>query len=233
MFSYYGSKAKIILKYPKPKYNLIIEPFAGSARYSLLYWNKRIFLNDSYKTIFDIWKYLIKATKEQIENLPEMKRGDNVKNLNITDVEKVLMGFMVSYGVAYPRLTYNERASKAYLIEKTKEKIIYNFHKIRHWKVRNKDYQELNNVEATWFIDPPYQNGGHHYVKSKINYIELAKWCKSRKGQVIVCENNKADWMDFRPLVELSGQRGKTLEVIWTNTKPPGLLAPKEYLNYP
>jgi site-specific DNA-adenine methylase len=33
MFSYYGSKSKIIDHYPAPKFNKIIEPFAGSARY--------------------------------------------------------------------------------------------------------------------------------------------------------------------------------------------------------
>ena len=35
MFSYYGSKSKIIKKYPKPIYNDIIEPFAGSSCYSI------------------------------------------------------------------------------------------------------------------------------------------------------------------------------------------------------
>jgi hypothetical protein len=46
--------------------------------------------------------------------------------------------------------------------------------------------------------------------------LKLAEWCKSREGQVIICENSKATWMDFQPLRELSGQRHKTLEVIWT-----------------
>ena len=30
MFSYYGSKSKIVGYYPKPEHNKIIEPFAGS-----------------------------------------------------------------------------------------------------------------------------------------------------------------------------------------------------------
>jgi site-specific DNA-adenine methylase len=36
MFSYYGSKSKIVKYYPCPAHDKIIEPFAGSARYSLL-----------------------------------------------------------------------------------------------------------------------------------------------------------------------------------------------------
>jgi hypothetical protein len=37
------------------------------------------------------------------------------------------------------------------------------------------------------------------------------------KGQVIVCENSKANWLDFKPLVEITGQSKKSLEMIWTN----------------
>ena len=35
MWSYYGSKSKIINKYPEPLYGKVIEPFAGTARYAM------------------------------------------------------------------------------------------------------------------------------------------------------------------------------------------------------
>jgi len=37
MFSYYGSKKKIVKYYPEPVHDVIIEPFAGAAWYSLEY----------------------------------------------------------------------------------------------------------------------------------------------------------------------------------------------------
>jgi site-specific DNA-adenine methylase len=37
MFSYYGTKKRIVNKYPEPKYDKIIEPFCGAAQYSLKY----------------------------------------------------------------------------------------------------------------------------------------------------------------------------------------------------
>ena len=49
MFSYYGSKSKLVDYYPPPKFDKIIEPFAGSARYSLKYWQNDILLIDKYK----------------------------------------------------------------------------------------------------------------------------------------------------------------------------------------
>jgi len=39
----------------------------------------------------------------------------------------------------------------------------------------------------------------------------------SRNGQVIVCENTKADWMDFKPLKKMKGSLHTTTEAIWTN----------------
>lgn len=36
-FTYFGGKYRIAPRYPKPQYNTIIEPFAGSAGYSLRY----------------------------------------------------------------------------------------------------------------------------------------------------------------------------------------------------
>ena len=57
MFSYYGSKSKIVDYYPPPKYGKIIEPFAGSARYSLRFWQKDVLLVDKYPVIIEVWNY--------------------------------------------------------------------------------------------------------------------------------------------------------------------------------
>ena len=59
----------------------------------------------------------------------------------------------------------------------------------------------------------------YRFNNKKIDYTKLAEWCKERQGQIIVCENTKADWLDFKPLVELQGQLHKTTEAIWTNNE--------------
>ena len=71
MFSYYGSKSKIINKYPSPKFDKIIEPFAGSARYALKWWDRDVLLVDLYLVIIEIWHYLQAASKQDIMGLPE------------------------------------------------------------------------------------------------------------------------------------------------------------------
>jgi len=222
MFSYYGSKSKIIKHYPPPEHDLIIEPFAGSARYALLYHDKQVLLNDTYEIIIDNWNYLIKATPEQIKNLPNFKRGDDLRTFDIPQVEKNLLGFVMARGRVKPANIYSPWASEGDEIGTFKRRVLKNLDNIRHFETSCVDYRELENKEATWYIDPPYQQGGHLYVENSINYEELAEWCKSRKGQVIVCENGNANWLPFRPLVELQGQRRRTLELIWTNQDIPG-----------
>ena len=218
--SMFGTKnEKIIMKYPSPKNNIIIEPFAGMAGYSLYYFYKAIIiLNDLYPVISGIWNYLVNATPEQILNLPSLKKGDDIRDLDIPQVEKNLLGFMVSRGISSPNNIYTGWAADSNEIERRKRKIIKILNNIRHFKITNRRYQDIPNtkVEATWFIDPPYQNGGEHYVYNQIDYEELAEWCKSRNGQVIVCENSDANWLDFKPLFELQGQRKRTTELIWT-----------------
>jgi 16S rRNA G966 N2-methylase RsmD len=71
-------------------------------------------------------------------------------------------------------------------------------------------------IEATWFVDPPYFKGGNYYQfgNKGFDYNELKNWILLRRGQIIVCENSSATWMDFKPLIDIKGQRHKTSEVI-------------------
>ena len=216
MFSYYGSKSKIVNYYPPPKHKLIIEPFAGSARYSLKYWQNDVLLVDKYPVIVDVWNYLKNASEGDILGLPKMKTGDCIDNYQLlTDTERMFLGFIV-------QISSGMRRTVSPFIEDTEpalKKIAKQLHKIRHWQIKLGSYNELENVEATWFIDPPYMFGGHEYKCSnkQIDFKDLAEWCKTRNGQSIVCENTKADWLPFKRLKEMQGTMYKTTEAIWTN----------------
>lgn len=61
---------------------------------------------------------------------------------------------------------------------------------------------------------------GKLYVENQIDYEHLGNWCKELANdgnQLIVCENMGADWLPFQPLVELHGQKKRSIEAIWTN----------------
>jgi site-specific DNA-adenine methylase len=223
MFSYYGSKKSIIDYYPPPKYDKIIEPFVGAGPYALKYYDKDITIVDKYEVIYKIWKWLQQCNISDIDKLPHhLTPEDNLNNYNFDCEEaKLLMGFIIAKGVERPRNKPTARATidRPNTINFTLTKIKGNLHKIKHWKILHASYIDLENIKATWFIDPPYQYGGHAYVENKINFPDLANWCKSRKGQIIVCENTKADWLPFKPMIVNKGTHKKTTEAIWSNFK--------------
>jgi len=218
MFSYYGSKSKVVNYYPSPKFDKIIEPFAGSARYALKYFDRDVLLVDKYQVIVDVWHYLQQASEADILGLPKMKRGDKVSNYkHLSTAETYLLGFLVTGGVESPR--DNVASFDGVNVEKDLRRISKNIYKIRHWDIRLGSYDEIENEDATWFIDPPYQHGGKYYKEpsTALNFSKLSEWCVSRKGQSIVCENTKADWLPFYPMRSMSGSLHTTTEAIWSN----------------
>jgi site-specific DNA-adenine methylase len=220
MFGYYGSKSKIIKKYTPPKYDKIIEPFAGTAQYSLLYYDRKVTLIEKYDVIVKIFKWLQSCSQSDILSAPIMKCGEHVDDYKWSCQEqKWMAGFIITGAPSMPKKT----ASKWKTVirpntQNYKYKMIAeSLHKIKHWDIIHGDYQSIANQEATWFIDPPYKYGGEHYRHGNkdIDYAELASYCKERKGHVIVCENSRAEWLPFEPLTEMQGVKKRTLEVCY------------------
>jgi site-specific DNA-adenine methylase len=224
MFSYYGSKSKVVEFYPSPIYDRIIEPFAGSARYSLRFFEKDITLVDKYRVIVDVWKWLQQCSVNDILSLPVLKLGEKIDDYNLTREEMLFLGYIIGVGRACPAKTASPFATGSNMgIKGHLKKCADQLYKIRHWNIIHGDYRCLKNKKATWFVDPPYQYGGHKYKfgNNKINFNELSKWCRTREGQVIVCENTKANWMDFKPMSKMKGCQSETTEAIWSNIRNP------------
>lgn len=218
MFYFYGRKFKIANKYPEPKYNTIIEPFAGSAAYSMLYYDRNVIINDIDDRIYKTWKYLISTKSNNVSNLPFLEKGESLNDSKfdyLTEEEKYLIGFYLNPGSSTPKKSPGNYCAWN---NKNRDILIENIKKVKHWNITNNDYKKLDNIEATWFIDPPYQKQGkwYRYSNKGIDYDDLANWCLSRKGQIIVCENLDADWLPFTELTKLKGQKNTNIEAIFT-----------------
>jgi len=213
MFSYYGSKSKLVNYYPKPTKDLIIEPFAGSARYALKYWEKDVIINEKYKTVFDVWIWLQKCNENDILKLPTPKPKEDIRDYNLSKEEVSFMGFIINRGSVSPK---NKVGNFSDGLPNTLKRVASNLKKIKHWDIRLGCYTEIENKDATWFIDPPYQFGGNLYKENNIDFKHLKKWCNSRVGEVIVCENTKADWIELQPLKKIQGARNtNTTEAVF------------------
>jgi len=164
----------------------------------------------------------LECSPGDIMKLPRLKKGQDITQLGLDENEQLLVGFMAAIGVGEPRKIVTDFAA-VQMGENRKNKyktIADQLYKIRHWEIRCGEYHEIENQNATWFIDPPYQFGGEHQYKfnnQQIDFERLRDWCLSRDGQTIVCENSLADWMEFHPLKGLHGANAKSIECIWTN----------------
>ena len=201
-FSYFGSKWRSIPSYPKPEHQTIIEPFAGGASYALHYPEREVCLIVKDPIICGVWEYLIKATVREILELPDT--FENVNDIKAPQEARWLIGFWLNRATTHPCNTPSawmrtgEHESSFWGLEK-RIRIAGQLEYIRHWQIFNNSYDSAPNCAATWFIDPPYQRMGHRYRFSDIDYSHLSGWCKSRRGQVIVCEQEGAEWLQFEP----------------------------------
>lgn len=226
-FSYYGSKKRAAQYYPAPRHDTIIEPFAGSAGYSMLYYYKKVILCDLDPVIFGIWDYLIRISPANIRRLPDFPVADLSEYKGLCQEERWLIGFLINHGRTRPSkkssswMQSGERPKSFWGPEK-KELIASQVELIKHWKVVEASYEDLVNKEATWFVDPPYVRSGEAYEYNRIDYEHLASWVRCRLGDAIVCEQEGADWLPFKTLGSLQGtpSAGFKTELIYYQKGP-------------
>ena len=182
MFSYFGSKSKIVHLYRKPQYPLIIEPFAGSARYAVRYYSRDVWINDADPIIYEIWKWIINATKSDIRALPVLKHHENISDHKwLSDAERWLLGFTVGPASASPHAAATRWGAND-TVPRLQSVLLKYCGKLSHWRLTNLHYSKMRNVAATWYVDPPYQIQGVHYRYSTkdIDFQHLGLWCRER-----------------------------------------------------
>ena len=231
---YYGGKWRLAPRYPAPRYDRIVEPFAGAAGYSVRHNAPIVKLYDTDPIIVGVWRWLIKATIHEVMSLPDIGEGQTVDDYQMCPEARWFVGFWMNKGVAQPRqrpsawLRAGVRPRSNWGAE-VRARIALQLAQIRHWHVNLRHYAELPTYAATWFVDPPYQGkAGSHYTQGSgaIDYGHLAEWCSSLRGQVIVCERAGAQWLPFEPLCNAKTSRGHAREVAWTSAPP--LTSPTE-----
>lgn len=233
-FSYYGGKWRAAPHYPVPRYDKICEPFAGSAGYSLRYANREVVLCDLDPVIYGVWSFLIRSRSADILALPDLEIGQSTDTLSICQEARWLIGFWLQGGTAQPQAKHSKWAlewRKQNTVkgwnDRTRQRIARQVDAIKHWRILLGSYDQLNSTaELTWFVDPPYANrAGEAYTKpaSALDFSQFGAWCRQRTGQVIVCENEGATWLPFKPFRVIPAGRGAnrtrttSAEVIWTN----------------
>jgi hypothetical protein len=238
-FGLYGGKWRDAAKYyPPPRHDTIIEPFAGSAGYSLRYSDRRVILCERDEVIAGLWSYLIKVSPAEILRIPDVPAGGTVDELKICQEARWLVGFWLNRGTASPRKTPSAWMRQGirpgcFWGDRVRQTVASQVDAIRHWEVHQGSYEDCPyEGVATWFVDPPYKVTGRYYRygSALLDYEVLGSWCKSRNGQILVCENEGANWLPFCPLKDVKTSRPgrRSIEVLWACNRagdpcPPGL----------
>ncbi len=228
-FGYYGGKWRDAMKhYPEPEQGTIIEPFAGSAGYSMRYPNRKVVLCEIDPILVEVWRFLIRVTPSEVKSIPDLDPSGSVDDLQVCQEARWLVGFWLNRATSSPRKSPSKWMREgirpgSFWGDRVRQTIASQVEAIRHWQIYHCSYEDCpTDRKATWFVDPPYQKAGQHYRfgSQLIDYGELGQWCRSRRGQAIVCENAGADWLPFRDLAEVKTTRAnrRSKEVYWLNT---------------
>ena len=234
IFGYVGQKRGLIGCYPPPSRSLIIEPFAGSAGYARRWGAGRdVVLVEKAKWLADMWKWLIQATRDEIMSLPLLEQIPREGLSAIPGLRaeaRSLLGLKINL-TNHPANTPTKLALQhqhdnqiAWWNPAGRKAVADALRWIRHWSIVQGEYHEAPSVDATWFIDPPYQRLPTMYSEKVDSYDELAAWCCSRRGQVIVCDDVRAMWLPFKPVNSAlrkagahanTGQKQTGMEGVW------------------
>jgi len=224
-FCFFGGKWRCAPRYPAPEYPLIVEPFAGGAGYATRYSERQVTLCEADPVISALWRYLIRVKASEVRRLPDIQPGQDVRTLTKLPAEaRSLIGFWLNKGTNGPRNIPSRwmrdgTRPNSFWGPVIRARIAEQVDGIRHWKVLD-IYSESPNLEATWFVDPPYQVAGTRYRYHDIDYTSLGRWCRARRGQVMVCENAGASWLPFEPHITIKALEGRgraatSVEVLW------------------
>jgi site-specific DNA-adenine methylase len=215
---------------------MIIEPFAGAAGYSCRHASlgRDVILNDLDPDVVALWRRLQTMTSDDLDAIEATLSDERTTEILIASCGGGSAWKPTVEGKSQkitPRMRNDGGARGGWPnVRKRIERVMPYF---GGWEICQGSYLDLPDIEATWFIDPPYQPlisvAGNEYTHGAggIDFAELGEWCKSRKGQVIVCEQSPAQWLPFTHLAHQNSGANNSQsrsEVVWLSEQQQGQL---------
>ena len=93
LFKWFGSKWLSARLLPPPTYPTIVEPFAGSAGYSLRHCERDVTICERDPHLLALWRWLVhKATEEAIREIPlGVPEGTDIRTLGLSHGQQLLL----------------------------------------------------------------------------------------------------------------------------------------------
>lgn len=221
LFKWFGSKWLSARLMPVPEHSIIVEPFAGSAGYSLRYADRQVVICEINPFVYQLWYWLIlHATEADIRAIPlGVPEGTDIRTLGLSVGQELLLKHWQRTNNVGSCWTVSPWGNKpGQWTANTRARVAEEVQAVKHWILRADGMRALSDYHtATWFVDPPYQYN-YQYKSAPIDYGELGRLVRAAQGQKIVCEavcpktGAVPTWLPFEPFGERITSRRKATE---------------------
>lgn len=193
LFKWFGSKWSASKHYPAPRFDRVVEPYAGSAGYALRFGaGRRVIIAERDPHLRLLWRWLIsEATAAQILEIPlDLPEGLDIRALGLNIGQATLLKTWQRTNNVGNCWTTSAWGSKpGQWTASTRARVAAEFSAVRSWILTDsaEDLFASPAAPATWFVDPPYQFN-YRYKTAPLAYSTLGAQLASLPGEVIVCE---------------------------------------------
>lgn len=237
LFKWFGSKWLSSKTLPAPRFNSIVEPFAGGAGYSLRHFKCEVTICESDPHLRLLWPWLIEEAREKdIREIPlDVPEGTDIRTLGLSQGQQLLLKTWQRTNNVGNCWTISPWGNKpGQWTANTRARVAEEVSAIKHWKFARGDWEDAYAIlrspglsERTWFIDPPYEFNYQYRQTPLPNYAELGRLAAALPGHTIVCEavctktGKIPTWLPFRRFGERITSRRKATnnhhskELIW------------------
>lgn len=219
LFKWFGSKWLSSKIYPAPEHDIVLEPFAGSAGYSLRHHEKKVVIWEADPNLNALWSWLIKdALTADVLDIPiGIPEGTEIAALELSRGQSLLLKHWQRTNNVGDCWTISPWGNKpGQWTANTRARVAEELHAVKHWKLEN----VRPDRSGTYFIDPPYfYNYRYRFKKVGFDYAALVEKIKliPRRSQIIVCEaacqktGRVPDYLPFKPFASrITSRRKKT-----------------------
>lgn len=217
LFKWFGSKWLSSKLYPAPIHDVIFEPYAGSAGYSLRHHEKQVVLWEENEQVRHLWEWLIaRATSALVLEIPlDLPEGTDIRALGLTNGQQLLLKHWQRTNNVGDCWTVSPWGNKpGQWTANTRSRVAEELHAAKHWKVA----RVRPDQPGTYFLDPPYIYNYRYRFKEFDHAALVEKIAMIPRGsQIIVCEaacqktGRVPEYLPFKPFASrITSRRKKT-----------------------